>query len=88
MSGGHFDYKQYELSRMADSIQSLIDKNQEKTDCGCIQDYCEETLQIFEEARLIAKLAEAYINRIDWLVSGDDSEDTFHQRLVQDLAKL
>ena len=26
--------------------------------------------------------------RIDWLVSGDDDEKTFHERLPEDLAKI
>jgi hypothetical protein len=26
-----------------------------------------------------------YAQRIDWLVSGDDGEDTFHARLAEDL---
>jgi len=27
-------------------------------------------------------------HRIDWLMAGDDGEDTFHERLANDLAKL
>jgi hypothetical protein len=32
--------------------------------------------------------AQIYVQRIDWLVSGDDSEDSFHQRLAQDIQRL
>lgn len=32
MSGGHFDYNQYKIGYIADSIQQMIDKNgKEKT---------------------------------------------------------
>jgi len=27
MSGGHFEYKQYEMSRIADEIETLIQNN-------------------------------------------------------------
>ena len=29
-----------------------------------------------------------YVQRIDWLVSGDDSEDGFHERLKEDLSEV
>jgi hypothetical protein len=31
------------------------------------------------------RLAEIYTQRIDWLASNDDSEESFHRRLQQDL---
>lgn len=31
---------------------------------------------------------EVYVQRIDWLASGDDGEDSFHKRLEADLEKL
>lgn len=34
------------------------------------------------------KLARTYINRIDWLVSGDDGEETFLERLEEDIKEL
>ena len=51
-------------------------------------DYTPETIEKFKEA--YKKLQEAYIyaQRVDWLLSGDDGEDTFHQRLKQDLEEL
>lgn len=30
-------------------------------------------------------MAQIYTQRIDWLVSGDDSEDSFRERLKEDL---
>ena len=34
------------------------------------------------------KLANIYLHRIDWLLSGDDGEDSFHSRLQQELLNL
>jgi hypothetical protein len=33
-------------------------------------------------------LAQIYVQRIDWLVSGDDGEDSFHSRLDADFEAL
>jgi hypothetical protein len=33
-------------------------------------------------------MAEIYAQRIDWLLSGDDGEDSFRERLKEDLEKL
>lgn len=50
--------------------------------------YSPETIAKFKEG--YKKLREAYIyaQRIDWLLSGDDGEDTFHERLAEDLEEL
>lgn len=50
--------------------------------------YTEETLAEFRKAVEILKQAEVYAQRIDWLLSGDDGEETFHERLKEDLEKL
>jgi len=41
-------------------------------------------LQAGEDVNL--ELAGIYLQRIDWLVSGDDSEESFHERLQEDLS--
>lgn len=51
-------------------------------------DYSKETLQEFKNAIKILKQAEIYAQRIDWLISGDDSEETFHKRLKKELNEL
>jgi hypothetical protein len=34
------------------------------------------------------KIAQVYAQRVDWLVSGDDGEESFITRLDEDLNKL
>ena len=85
MSGGYFDYKQYELTMISDSIQQLIRTNY---DGEYPRAYREETLDVFRKAVDTLLLANILVQRIDWLVSGDDGEETFHQRLKEDLAEL
>lgn len=52
------------------------------------RDYSPETIQELKNAVKLLKKASIYANRIDWLFSGDDSEDTFHKRLKMELSKL
>ena len=92
MSGGHFQYKQYELGHMADEIEQLILDNdsEEVNEWGDKKGYgySPETIAKFKVARMALLLAQIYVQRIDWLVSGDDGEDSFHRRLDADLKAL
>jgi len=48
-------------------------------------EYPKEVINQFEKAYTILRLAEIYAHRIDWLLSGDDGEETFIERLKQDI---
>ena len=90
MSGGEFDYKQYMLTEIADKIEMIIDDNdKEEDEYGFTGwNFSEETLAKFKEGADLCRSAQIFAQRIDWLVSGDDGEDTFHKRLEEDLEKL
>jgi hypothetical protein len=47
--------------------------------------YSNETIQEFKNGIEAVKKAYIYIQRIDWLLSGDDGEDSFHERLKENL---
>lgn len=79
MSGGRFDYLQYRFKEIIDQIEDEV-----FNDTG----YSKATESEFKKAVELLKLAEVYVHRIDWLLSGDDSEETFHERLKRDLAGL
>ena len=51
-------------------------------------EYSEETLEAFKDGYKALRMAEIYAQRIDWLLSGDDGEESFHSRLVKDIGKL
>lgn len=80
MSGGHFNYDQYRMRTMSEDIESLIQRNKTPDEHGYQTDFSPETLAKFREAADILKVAEEMVQRIDWLVCGDDGEDTFHER--------
>lgn len=50
--------------------------------------YSKETIREFRKAIKLLKQAEVYAQRIDWLLSGDDGEESFHERLKADLEEL
>lgn len=79
MSGGHFNYGQFNIESIADEIDSLIDAN---------TIYSDETIEKFRLAEKTLRQAAIMVNRIDWLVCDDDGEDTFHARWKEDMAAL
>ena len=47
--------------------------------------YPDEVIEKFKEGIELLKKAQIYAQRIDWLLSGDDGEESFLQRLEEDL---
>ena len=97
MSGGHFDYNQHYIGEIADSIERLIETNGKQKesyandnpfDSEYYYTFSPEVLEKFQEGLSILRQAAVYARRIDWLVSGDDSESTFFARLKEDLQQL
>jgi hypothetical protein len=103
MSGGHFEYKQYHVNELAEEIDRLIAKAHKiredlknTPDDPCDPGYCwerfynftEETVAKFIEARDTLRRASVMAQRVDWLVSGDDGEESFHRRWEEDLKEL
>ena len=92
MSGGFFNHSQYNLDQISADIEDEIYYN----DSEEVNEYndkkgngfSEETIQEFKLAVWYLKQAMVYTQRIDWLLSGDDGEETFHERLKKDLEKL
>ena len=92
MSGGHFDYKQWHIVNIIDEIEELISSNDDESlnEWGDKRGkfYSEQTIEEFENAVGFLQLAYVYAQRVDWLVSGDDGEDSFHSRLKWELEHL
>jgi hypothetical protein len=89
MSGGHFGYDQYKIAEIVDQIARDIQRNDstEKDEWGypISREYSEETIAEFKRAVDLLNKAAIYVNRIDWLLSGDDGEEQFHSRLRKEL---
>lgn len=82
MSGGHFNYTQYNIEDISNEINELI------SDGDILNEYSKQTINEFKNAVEILNKAYIYAQRIDWLLSGDDGEESFHERLNEELGKL
>jgi hypothetical protein len=109
MSGGAFDYKQHNISMIADEIEQAIrDSGRPKTpkelrdeswgrDASWYEKYPEDLnhyaypddiIEEFKRGLYIMRQAYIYAQRIDWLMSGDDGDDSFRTRLRAELDTL
>ena len=50
--------------------------------------YRDEEIRAFREGIRAIRRAAVYLERIDWLLSGDDGEEAFQERLAEQLAEL
>ena len=87
MSGGHFNYEQYKIDQIADEVEQLI-LNEAKPDLEDYQRFTPAIVAEFERGLYALRVAAIYAQRIDWLVSGDDGEDSFASRLAKELREL
>lgn len=94
MSGGFFEYNQYKIYQIAEELEDVILKNgkkrerRESWEDEYNYEYPPEVIAKFKEGLELLKKAHIYAHRIDWLLSGDDGEETFLERLESDLSKL
>ena len=88
MSGGHFDYKQMHFEDIASEIETLIKHNEVSNEYDYCRNYTIETLKEFSKAIYHIRKAGIYAQRIDWLICGDDSERSFHERLNEELSNI
>ena len=89
MSGGHFEYQQYRLNDIASQIKELIESNDDESlnEWGYRRGhgYSTETIEKFKIAVDTLEKAAIMAQRVYWLVSGDDGEDSFHRRWNKEL---
>jgi hypothetical protein len=50
--------------------------------------YPDEVIEKMKEAIKSLKIAQEYAQRVDWLLSGDDGEESFLRRLEENLKKI
>lgn len=53
-----------------------------------VLDLKEDTIDAMKEAYRQIRIAEIYVERVDWMMSGDDSEECFRERVKEDLAEF
>ena len=84
MSGGHFQYRQFQIEEIARGIDEIIESNDDETtnEWGDKKGkgFPPEIIDRFKEASHTLRQAAEMAQRIDWLVSGADGEDSFMRR--------
>jgi hypothetical protein len=81
MSGGHIGYHRHRLEHIAFEIDELIAMNDSETldrfgeKIG--NGFSQEVIEKFDDAVHTLRQAAEMIERIDYLLSGDDGPDTF-----------
>lgn len=90
MSGGHFGYQQHSICNIRQSIEELVEENGKSPvdEYDYTRNYSKSTIREFNKAIEILKKARVYAQRIDWLVCDDDSEETFHERIKEELDEI
>ena len=77
MSGGSLDYFYFRFEEPLSTISKEIKWGKNK--------WTPETLLEFQNSIRYLKIAQIYAQRVEWLLSGDDGEDSFIERLKEEL---
>ena len=90
MSGGHFDYNQYRLDDIAVEIDDIIKNNDNKELDEVFKEpigrhYPKEIIDLFKETAHTVRQARDMIQRVDWLLCGDDGEESFLSRWKEEV---
>ena len=92
MSGGTFDYNQYHITEIADTIQEHLDRQGKELpdDMTWGGDnhypiYPDDIQQIFKDTISLLREAAIRVQRIDWFLAADDGEENFKRRLKEEL---
>ena len=98
MSGGHYEYSQFcfendfvnpfekQLEQWEEYKKKPVENDEElEWNQWFPHSISDETIKEFRKAVVIMKMAVAYAQRIDWFISGDEGEESFHERLKEDL---
>lgn len=78
MSGGYWDYIQYQITNPVDSLRTMSEN----------PDYPEDVRQNMRECARQLTEGAIRLQRLDWLLSGDDGVESYRLRLRQDLSKV
>lgn len=86
MSGGHFKCSNYVFNRIAEQIEQIVETSHDEDDYE--YEFGDDTIEKLRDAVFVIKMAGIYMQRVDYLLSNDDSEESFAQRLREELAEM
>ena len=89
MSGGTFDYQEWRIDDIADKVeQEIVNSESDEVrdeEERYIYKFSPETIKEFKRGLKVLRQAYVYAHRIDYLLSGDDGEESFLRRLRKEL---
>ena len=85
MSGGYFDYQQYRLLDIINKLDEREARIKDDDNDAYVLTVDESVEDLIQDAKVLAQLAQIFLQRVDWLLSGDDCEETFKKRIKEDL---
>ncbi len=98
MSGGYFSFDNYKIDEVAERVERLLhaalnghyddDDQYSSWEKKLIANAPAELKSTFNDAVICLKKAAVYAHRIDWLLSGDDGEESFLKRLKDQLNEI
>lgn len=88
MSGGRFEYQQYRINDIAETIKEDITRLENNPEYLEWVEDKEYLILTMKQAYVTLLSAYTYSQGLDWLLSGDDGEESFKQRLEEDMRKV
>lgn len=92
MSGGSLEYLYYRIDdaaeRVAEELKAATAPRPPMVVKHDVAAYKPETIAELKNGLTILRVASVYAERMEWLFSGDDGEESFLRRLTEDLEKL
>jgi len=85
LSGGAFDYQDSRLDDIADTLRIKIAKCRKGHE---YYDYPERFLNEMISTYRKTKELRVLLQRMDWVLSGDDGVDTYFERITEDMDSL
>ena len=77
MSGGHYDYFQFHISQIADTIERDIKNNNTEDEYGYSYNMSSDVIARMQELQTKLELVAALVRAADWLYSGDSGQESF-----------
>ena len=85
MSGGYFDYQQYRLLDIINKLDEREARIKDNDNDAYVLTVDESVEDLIQDAKVLAQLAQIFLQRVDWLLCGDDGPETFKERIKEDL---
>lgn len=90
MSGGYFDYTDVHFRHIAEKINEVVvSRNRPDFDPDWVTyQFSPSTVNLLKEAVYAIARASVYAHRVDWLLCGDDGEESFEEYLNEELREV